>query len=61
MMILNENLNSYKIAATREKSDIGDYLAVRFTKKYAADMAFSMSADRARELLERLKEALGDE
>lgn len=61
MMILNENLNSYKIAVTREKTDIGDYLAVRLTKKDAADMAFSMSKDRARELLERLKEALGDE
>ena len=61
MMILNENLNGYKIAVTSEKIDSGDYLAVRLTKKYAADMAFSMSTDRARELLERLKEVLGDE
>ena len=61
MMILNENLNSYKIAVTSEKIDSGDYVSVRFTKKDAADMAFSMSTDRARELLERLKEALGDE
>ena len=61
MMILNENLNGYRIAVTSEKIDSGDYVAVRLIKKDAADMAFSMSTDRARELLERLKEALGDE
>jgi len=61
MMILNENLNGYKIAVTSEKIDSGDYVGVRLTKKDAADMAFSMSTDRARELLERLKEALGNE
>ena len=61
MMILNENLNGYKIAVTSEKIDIGAYVGVRLAKKDAADMAFSMSAERARELLERLKEALGDE
>lgn len=61
MMILNENLNKYRIAVTSKKIASGDYVAVRIIKKDVADMAFSMSTDRARELLERLKEALGDE
>ena len=61
MMILNENLNGYKIAVTSEKIDSGDYVGVRLTKKDAADMAFSMSTGQAKQMLESLKEALKDE
>ena len=60
MLILNEHLHSYDVNVDKNEAGTGRFITMSFFNR-AADLRFSMSTDRARELLERLKEALGDE